>query len=278
LKLLDFSGTMVANIMQYLYSNDTVEINEDLIRHMILKSIHHIILKYKQEGNLIISCDSNNYWRKDIFPYYKIGRKKSREESLINWTEMYKYMRKIKQEIADNFSYPIIEVDGAESDDIIGVLVRKFSKDDKILILSRDKDFVQLQKYPNVSQYSSVDKKFYYSENPSKDLFEKIIKGDAGDSIPNIFSPLDSIALSIRQKPAHQKKIDLWWEEKKIPDELKERFDLNKKLIDLTQTPDIIQEKILESYESQINKKKKNLMNYFIEHNLSNLLTDIQDF
>ena len=276
--LLDFSGTMVAAVMQYLFMNDTVELNEDLIRHMVLKSIQAVKRKHRDYGNVIISCDSHTYWRKDLFPYYKIGRKKTREESLINWSDVYKYMRKIKEEINESFSYPMIEVEGAESDDIIATLVRLVFLVEPVMIVSRDHDFMQLQRYKNVKQYSSVDKKFLETDDPNKYLFEHIIKGDSGDSIPNIFSPINSVALNIRQKPAHKKKIDLWWEDKRVPDELKERFDLNRQLIDLSKTPMELQKKIVETYFVQKDKPKKNLMNYFMEHNLSELLPDIQNF
>ena len=265
--------------MQFFYMNDTVELNEDLIRHMILKSIRVAKRNEKDYGKLVISCDSANYWRKDVFPYYKIGRKKSREKSTINWNELYKYMRKIKEEIAENFSYIIIEVDGAESDDIIYTLVKNVQE--KTLIISKDKDFLQLQRFSHVDQYNSVDKKKMVMDTPedaNKYLFEHIIRGDTGDSIPNIFSPSNSFVMNLRQKPAHKKKIELWWQEKKIPDEYKERFEENRNLIDLSRSPKEIQKKIMESYENQLNKKNKNLMNYFMEHNLSDLLSDIQDF
>jgi hypothetical protein len=274
---MDFNGTLIANIMQYLFMNETVELNEDLIRHMVLNSIKSVKQKFSEYGQLIISCDSRDYWRKDLFPYYKIKRKKDRDKSSVNWSDLYIYMDKIKKEISDNFKYPVIEVDKAESDDIIGFLVNKSYKE-PILIISRDKDFISLQKYPNVKQYSTVDKKYYETNDPNKYLFENIIKGCTSDSIPNIFSSLDSIALGKRQKPVFQNKIDLWWKEKNIPEEYQERFNFNRKLIDLSMTPKDIQENILESYQNQINKKKKNLINYFIQHNLKEQLSNIQDF
>ena len=277
--ILDFSGTIIANLMKYFFMNETEEINEDLVRHMVLSSIKYVNREFKKNyGRLVISCDAKNYWRKDVFPYYKINRKKKREESKINWSEVYEYIDKIKKEIKENFPYIMIEVDHAESDDVIGMLVKTFWRDEKILIVSRDHDFSQLQHYKNVSQYSSVDKKFIEVGDPDKFLFEHIIKGDSGDSIPNIFSPGNSIALGIRQKPAYQKKIDLWWEDKQVPKEYQERFELNRRLIDLSQTPKPIQDKILSEFNSQLSKPRKSLINYFMENNLSSLMSEMQDF
>jgi 5'-3' exonuclease len=269
---------MIAAIMKYLFMNDTTIIDEDLVRHMILNSIRSINTQFKKDyGNLVISCDGRDYWRKELFPYYKIKRKKTMDESTIDWGELHTFMNKIKKEIEENFKYIVIQVDKAESDDIIGTLVRNFYNKENILICSRDHDFQQLQKYASVKQYNSIDRKFMLTEDIDKFLFEHICKGDSGDSIPNIFSPLNSIALNIRQKPAYQKKIDAW-SETGVPEEYKERFELNKKLIDLSYTPEDLQTKIMEEYNKQQLKPKKNILNYFIKYGLREMASCLQEF
>jgi 5'-3' exonuclease len=270
---------MIASIMRFFYTNETVEIDENLIRHMILNSVKYINREFRKEyGRLVISCDSKNYWRKEVFPYYKINRKKKREDSEINWQDVYEYMEKIKKEIKETFPYIVIEVERAESDDVIGNLAKTFWREEPILIVSRDHDFGQLQRYKNVKQYNTFDRKYIEISDPEKFLFEHIIKGDSGDSIPNVFSPANSIALGNRQKPAYQKKIDLWWEEKKVPDEFNERFELNRRIIDLTMTPKNIQDKIMNEFYTQISKPKKKLMTYFVEHGLVELMSEMNDF
>ena len=275
--ILDFHGTMIANIMKYLFMNQVEVIEEDLVRHMVLNSIRSIKTGFEQEfGKLVISCDSRYYWRKDLFPYYKIKRKQQMNESVIDWGQVYTFMDMIKKEVKENFSYPVIQVDNAESDDVIYSMVKHLNNE-KILIVSRDHDFKQLHHFKNVSQYNPIDKVMVVVADPAKYLFEHIVKGDSGDSIPNVFSPLDSIALNIRQKPAYQKKIDLWYEQG-VPEEYKERFAFNKKLVDLTEVPQEIQEKVMECYKNQLNKPKKKLMNYFMEHNLKEMFASIQEF
>jgi 5'-3' exonuclease len=277
--LLDFHGTMISSIMKYLFLNETDIIDESLCRHMILNSVRAVKVTYGTEyGRMVISCDGKDYWRKELFPYYKIKRKKAMGESLIDWGQLHSYMDKIKKEIEENFRYAVIQVDRAESDDIIGVLARTFHESENILIASRDHDFEQLQNLSNVKQYNPIDKKMVVVANPVKNLFEHIVKGDTGDSIPNIFSDKNSFAINTRQKPAFQKKIDLWYEAGEVPEEHKERFEFNKQLIDLSFTPKDLQKEILEKYNSQLTKPNKNLTNYFMKYGLREMLTNIQDF
>ena len=57
-----------------------LEMNEDLIRHMILNSLRGHNKKFrKQYGQMVIACDSSNVWRRTKFPNYKAGRKANRE-------------------------------------------------------------------------------------------------------------------------------------------------------------------------------------------------------
>jgi hypothetical protein len=276
---------MIAAISSSYILNEDFELNEDMCRHMILNSIKTVLGKFKNNyGQLIISCDSENYWRKDLFPFYKIKRKAKFDESNIDWHNVYKYMRKIENEIKDNFKFQLIEVNGAESDDVIACIVKHVNdisnidyKPEPIMIVSKDKDFVSLQKFTNVGQYNSSKNEFIITNDPKKFLFSLICKGDTSDSIPNIVSSENSIANSIRQKPMYEKKIDLWYEEG-LPEEVQERFRLNQKLIDFDYIPRKINDSIIDEYNLQINKKSRNLMKYFQEHNLNNLISNIQYF
>jgi 5'-3' exonuclease len=279
--IVDFHSVMIANIMMQYYLNNYIELNEDLLRHHIINSLRILKLKFcSEDKNLVISCDSKNYWRKKAFLYYKIKRKKDKEDSSIDWDAVHEYMDKIKKEIKEGFNWKVLEVDGAESDDIIGTLVKVASSQNPpapVLIISRDKDFFQLHKYSNVRQYDSIGGKFITVDDPKKTLFEHICRGDSGDNIPNVVSEANSIAIGTRQKPIFQKKLDLWFESE-LPEELKTNFERNKQLIDFDEIPKEISINIIEAYKKELMKPKKNLMEYFQRHNLRQFLTDYQDF
>ena len=199
--LVDLNQVAISNLMVSLNSyGKGTEVNEDLVRHMVLNSLRSYRVKFNEEyGELVICCDNRKYWRKEIFPFYKASRKKYRENSDYDWTLIFETINKIRDELKEVFPYKVIDVLGAEADDIISVLTNNYAtgwlSEEKILIISGDKDFMQLQKYKSVSQYAPVLKKFLRTKNPDRFLKEHILRGDPGDGIPNFLSPDNSFVL-----------------------------------------------------------------------------------
>jgi hypothetical protein len=194
---------------------------------------------------------------------------------------IFDMLAKFKQELRETFPYKVLDVDGAEADDIIGTLVPIYARDQKILILSSDGDFLQLQQYgPNVKQYNPSQKKYIKSENPILELKEKIIRGDKGDGIPNMFSPSDCFVRDLRQKPITKTIIDkyLWENVEEYNDTDKTNFARNSTLIDLTKIPPDIKEKIINTYNDTKPASRQKLLNYFMEHKLKNLMDVIEEF
>jgi len=202
--LVDFNQIVISNFMMQVGAHTNIPLDESMLRHMILNTIRHYRQKFtEQYGELVICCDSKKYWRKEVFPFYKAGRKKDRQASGVDWNTMFSTLDKVRQELIDVFPYKTIMIEGAEADDIIGTIARH-ERDEKILILSSDKDFIQLHVNSNVEQYSPVLKKFVRHENPAIYLKEHIIKGDRGDGIPNINSPDGVFVDGGRQKPVRK--------------------------------------------------------------------------
>jgi len=278
--LVDLNQVLLAGLMAQI-ANHKGKLEESLIRHMVLNIIRNHIKNFKTEyGEIVLCCDNRKYWRKEFFPFYKANRKKNRDKSDLDWHSIFDILGKLKQELKDNFPYKVLDVEGAEADDIIGTLVPIYSPHQKILILSSDGDFLQLQQYgSNVKQYNPSQKKFVKSENPKLELKEKIIRGDKGDGIPNIFSPSDCFVRDLRQKPITQKTLDKYLDEQveKYSETDQTNFVRNQSLIDLTFIPTEIKTKIINTYEETKPAKGK-LLNYFIEHKLKNLMEVIEEF
>ena len=277
--LVDLNQVLLAGLMAQI-ANHKGKLEESLIRHMVLNIIRTHVKNFKTEyGEVILCCDNRKYWRKEYFPFYKANRKKTRDKSDLDWHLIFDILGKLKQELKDNFPYKVLDVDGAEADDIIGTLVPIYSPHQKILILSSDGDFLQLQNYKDVKQYNPSQKKYVKSENPILELKEKIIRGDKGDGIPNMFSPSDCFVRDLRQKPITQKTLEKYLSEdvKNFSYDEAVNFGRNQTLIDLTFIPQEIKEKIINTYEETKPAKGK-LLNYFIEHKLKNLMEVIEEF
>jgi|TARA_Y100000310_G_scaffold62643_1_gene57952 5'-3' exonuclease len=285
--LVDFTQVVIGSLMVAL--NRGEDLDDDLARHIILNNIRYYRARFTEDyGEVVICCDSRHYWRKDYFPNYKANRKVDRKKSEYNWDLIFETLNNIRDEIKENFPYKVIEVYGAEADDIIATLSK--SEKDNTIIISSDKDFIQLHS-DTIKQYSPVVKKFIDNKNPKQYLKEQIIKGDRSDGVPNVLSADDTFISDKRQKPIRKTVIAELLEEMnrfeptllynivRCPkDTWIRNWQRNETLIDLTKIPQNLAFSIQQEFENVKTGKRENLFNYFITNKLTNLLDNIGDY
>ena len=282
--LVDMNQISLASVMMHLNITKRDSVEPGMVRHMILNSLRNYRQMFSEEyGEFIICYDSKHYWRRDVFPEYKAGRKKSRETSSHDWDDIFNFLNAFKQEMIDYMPYKVLEVYGAEADDIIATLCHEFEYDHgKTLILSGDKDFIQLQKYKNVTQYSPITKKFIGGDDPQRFLAEHILRGDSSDGIPNVLSPDNTFVDGLRQRPLSKRKVATWIDneiEDSLPnDEALRNYQRNEKLIDLSKSPNNLFTDIIKEYQNTPEGDRSKLLNYFIEKRLNEHLENIGDF
>ena len=279
--LIDYSQIALSNIIVQKLND------ESMIRHMILNSIRMYNKKHRDEyGQVVICADGMNTWRKEFFPEYKAARKKNRDESSQDWTEIFRILHTVRDEIRDYLPYKVIHMEGVEADDIIGTLAmqtQEFGMDEPVMIISSDKDFIQLQKFKNVKQWSPIQKKFVTDKNPRTYLFNHIMRGDSGDGIPNVLSADDTFISENSQTPLRQTKIDKWLEHsdnlrEHMDDEIYRNYQRNKKLIDLTDIPEDIQESIINNFNGQAKTPNMKVLNYLIKKRCNHLIEVVEEF
>jgi len=287
--LLDLSQVMIANIMVYLTRHNGASqiVDENTIRYMVLNSIRLLRNKFKESyGEMIICCDSNDVWRKDIFPHYKANRKKMRETSTVDWTSLFNVLGTIRNELGEHMPYKILQIPRAEADDVIASLCHEYGKTmrnagENIMIVSGDKDFAQLQKYANVYQYAPIQKRNITVDNPERFLREHIMLGDRGDGVPNFLSDDDTFVSDKRQKPVMRKKLDEWSVLDPTifcDDEMLRNYRRNEELINLDKIPKAIQQEVITQFTTQTPSPRSKILNYFIRYRLSNLTEHIGEF
>ena len=279
--IIDLNQVMISNYMAQIGNHTNIAVDENLFRHMVLNSIRNINKKHSAEfGELVIACDSPRSWRKEVFPYYKANRKKARENSELDWSAVFESLNKVRDELKEYFPYRVIQVERAEADDIIGSLVQHFHGA-PILIVSGDKDFVQLQCYMNVKQFDPVRKRFITHNNPSLFVKEHIMKGDLGDGVPNFLSKDDTFVVGGRQKPIRSKNLNEWLQQDPTSfcdETMLRNWKRNEMLVDLNHTPQTIRIQTINQYQEQDGKNRSKLFNYFVDHKLKNLMESIGDF
>ena len=289
--LIDFTQIAIGSLMVAIHRAADNTVDEDLVRHLVLNNVRYYRSRFKEEyGELVICCDSKHYWRRDYFPHYKATRKKDRESSGLDWDSIFTNLNQVRDELKNHFPYKVLEVYGAEADDIIAVLVKSNDGDATNLIVSSDKDFIQLHGF-NVKQYSPVSKKFVNGSHPLEYLKEHILKGDRSDGVPNVLSEDDTFVADKRQKPMRKimlatlteamntsEAIDLHSLAKCQKDTWIRNYQRNETLIDLNKIPSDIEDQILKQFRDTEVGDRSKLFDYFIKNKLNTLVDNIGEF
>jgi len=288
--LIDFTQIAIGSLMVAI-NRGGEEVDDTLVRHLVLNNLRYYRSRFTEKyGELVICCDSKHYWRRDYFPNYKANRKKDRASSGYDWDFIFTTLNGVRDEIKEHFPYKVLEVYGAEADDIIAILIKQVQDDPDNIIISSDKDFIQLHGF-HVKQYSPVSKKFVNSTPPLEYLREHIIKGDRSDGVPNVLSPDDTFTESKRQKPIRKTMLitlteamekwepqDLFQLAKCNRDTWVRNWQRNETLINLDKIPNDIRDKILREFKNAPTGDRSKLFNYFVEKKLNNLIQSIGDF
>jgi len=297
--LLDFSQVFIGSFMQVAKHEPP---DEDMVRHVALNTIRFYNKKYKEEyGDMVVCCDHYHTWRKEFFPPYKATRKLKREKDekdyisgkvTYTWDELFKSLNKVRDEIRESLPYTVMHVEQCEADDVIATLCKYFQTEEtiptgngnlfeekqKILIISSDKDFIQLQHFGNVNQFSPLAKKNLIHKDPVDFLEEHIISGDRSDGVPNVLSSDDCFVQGLRQSPLTKKRLSII-KEGNLSEKERIGYSRNKTLIDLSQIPEKIETSIINQWKTTDQcKDRKHILNYFIKFRLKNLMDVIEDF
>jgi hypothetical protein len=299
--IIDFSAVLHGSIHSIFKDKTDWDINQEtgkksvkleVLRPGLLGSLlYYKNIKHKAD-ECIIAIDRAPYWRKDILPFYKGMRKKGREESDIDWKTVFEHVETIIKEIDNHLPWHVVAVQSLEADDVIGILSPRINQDANVCIISADGDLVQLQQYPNIRQWSPITKKFVTPKvDAITDLHVKIIKGDSGDGIPNIYSDADlflarSEGDSVRQKPVSAKLIteaaQTSWDPKRFlqNDTFIANFHRNKMLVDFSSIPNDLVHRCWGEYRTQCVRKYNamDMQMYLAKHRMKRLIDSANEF
>tara|TARA_E500000318_G_scaffold30455_1_gene30239 strand:+ start:324 stop:1172 length:849 start_codon:yes stop_codon:yes gene_type:complete len=274
--LIDNNQIILSSIFTAAKTAQT-EDDYGFIRHLVLNTYRKYLSKFRRDyGELIICNDSKNVWRKDFFPQYKRNRSERQKKSKFDWGKIFNELHTIREEMKDVFPYRFVQVDRAEADDIIAVITKNFHHKEKIMIVSSDKDFQQLQRYPNVEQYSPAKKGILTCDDPYDFLLDHVVRGDSSDGVPNAISDDGVFVDKRRQNRLTNKKIA---ELKEIGFQQEDNYmERNQKLIDLTMVPDYIEEETMRQMETEVSGDRSKILDYMMKYRLRSLIDNLEDF
>ena len=285
--LLDTNQIMISSVFA-MHGKKINHLTINEIRHAVLKGIMYYNHRFRNDyGDMVLCYDSHNYWRTELFPNYKAARKTKQQSSDIDWSHVYRLFDIVKKEIADNFKYASVEIPRLEADDIISVISSEYHGVDKILIVSADKDFQQLQKYSSVDQYSPARKDMLVCEDPEGFLIEHTIRGDSSDGVPNVLSDSDTfVTEGKKQKIMNAKRYNNILS--KVTDgtiyssEYADNFKRNEDLINMDKIPSEIKQKVIAGFKKAVDHsngvEESKMMDFLVANRLNSLLEELDKF
>lgn len=220
-----------------------------------------------------MDCARKNIWRREFYPEYKLNRDlKDKTKDKFNVERVFKYAYNIiLPNFCEEYGAHKLLCQCAEGDDIIAVLTKYFLEqniDDKIIIISCDKDMVQLSsdrvtiitadgmiRNPKLELESKLKKTINQDITASDFLLFKILIGDTADNIPNV-KPGIGPKKAFKYIQDRTLLKSLLTEDITIADS----FLRNKKLISMNEIPIDIHKLIISELENSI-KLTKNKLN-----------------
>jgi len=214
----------------------------------IFQTIYYSIFEANaSELVFAIDGDKSKIWRKLYWSRYKESRKK---DNKINWSDVFDHYMSFMSELKDNFPFKILRNPNAEGDDIIGTIVQNSPQ--KHHIVSVDKDFMQLYEKDRVTIYSPLKQAEMKHPSPEHFIIEQCLLGQSKDDIFNIKTPLDHP--QGKRKPgfgpkALEKVVSYGWKTWLKDNNLEERFEFNRNLMDFKRIPKSLQKSIMNMYK-----------------------------
>jgi 5'-3' exonuclease len=234
------------------------------------------------KANKMVICLDSPSWRKDFYaknkpvcPVYEDQTYKGNrvKDSSLPWDELHAITDSLAESFKNHSDLYVMKIQDAEADDIIAILSKEFSSKETIWVLSPDKDFVQLQD-ENVHVFDPLKNAFKPEQDVS--LFKKIhnIIGDASDNIYTIKGNQKSMKESVALKLL--KDLDDLLATNPL---MKQKYDFNEKLIDLSMIPEYVKEATLNEFATQTHSfNATNILKTFMKFNMSKLSEDIGVF
>ena len=253
-----------------------IDMRVGMAMHIMFNSIKKVWRDF--DGDHVVMCLEGRSWRKDFYTPYKANRKVIMDKRSVKEQEddelFFESYNDMVEFLDKRTNVSVIQQHNAEADDLIATWIQEHPNDDHVII-STDSDFYQLIA-DNVKQYNGttdqivslegfknaktgetvIDKKTNEPKkavDPEWVLFEKCVRGDSSD---NIFSAYPGARLKGTKNKTgiteayndrhtggynyNNFMLQRWVDHEEQEHRVKDDFERNKILIDLTQQPDEI--------------------------------------
>lgn len=275
---------------RHVVRGDDLETKVGMSYHIIFASVAKAWRDFG--GSHVVFCLEGRSWRKDYYPPYKANRAAQRAALTAREQEeeeaFWKAFDEFNQFVLNKTNCTVLRHERCEADDFIARWIQTHP-DQQHVIVSSDSDFYQLIA-PNVRQYNGITKQLITDKGvfddkgksvldkktkeplPAPDpqwlLFEKCMRGDSSD---NVFSAFPGVrtkgtknrvgleeAFADRNTKGYNWNnlmLQRWVDHEGQEHRVKDDYERNRHIIDLTQQPDDIKQLLDETIESATKKE-----------------------
>lgn len=266
--LWDANNLFLRTFFSQAVEGSTETPHYNLWKYLSFDIVFEFIKKDLSIDEVVLAVDSSNSWRYEIFPRYKEARKETREkDQTVDWDSLFREYNSFLEEIKENIPFKVLKIDRCEADDIIGVICNNVL--DSCVVISNDEDYTQLVS-DRVQVYVPKNNSYIQCSSPERYLIKASLTGQAKDGIFNIKTPLDWP--SDKRKPGFgpasaEKVLTEGYESWLKKNNLVERFELNRTLLDWKKVPQDIQDSIMKEYNEYKFPNASRLYDFFKNRN-----------
>lgn len=200
----------------------------------------NVMFKKFQCTGVLCAFEGRNNWRKTVYPDYK-----NKELDDIYYEDVQEAIVMLRDFLEVHTSIHSMSVHSVEADDVIAVVCQKKHHNTECVIVSSDRDFVQLLKFNGVTLFSPQQQEMRKTDDAEFDLFMKCIRGDPSDNIMSAFPRVRKTKLEEAFYGESMAYVNLMETINKDGTKVGDRYQENKLLIDLEKQPVNLREAII---------------------------------
>ncbi len=269
-----------------------------LCMHILFQRIQKYFKQYNPD-HIVFAFENKNNWRKAWTQSESSVSKIKYKGNRVYDSSMQYYFNMLdafKETCTHHTSIICLSTEGIEGDDMIAGYTQLYANDDhEVIILSGDKDFIQLLKNPNVKLVNQRDGKLrnqpgdkLYWDDLNYFIFEKCMRGDKKD---NVFSAKPGVRKTQLEKAFKDEyewvKLmnETWFGEingEKIEFKVGDLYKENQILLDLTKQPEEIREYMFDYIKNTVNNIEKfslfNVQKFLGQYKLNKISETLPNF
>jgi hypothetical protein len=255
-----------ANLANQKHNSDEA-LNAGLAMHMGFRTVQSHFRKFNPDV-VAFAFEGGKNWRKTYTTSSECVSKRKYKGNRVHTDSSKHFFELVDnfKEFVKNYTAALcLNAETLEGDDLIAGAAKRYSDlGYSVIIVSGDRDFVQLLRYKNVRLVNSDKGKDRTCDDPDYFLFEKCIRGDSGDNVMSAFPRVRSTRIEKAYRDEYER-TNLMNETWSITDpetgeitkyRVGDLFEENKLLMDLDAQPEEIKKRIDAAIDFAVENRK----------------------